>query len=87
MKNNYLTEGINALQYVATSLQDNPIMQAIQLGLSILTSIILITYRIWKWHKDAMKDGKLSDEEIEEGMNIINDIHDTIKSKDDEPKH
>jgi hypothetical protein len=34
-----------------------------------------------------MKDGKLSEEEIEEGMNIINDIHDTIKSKDDEPKH
>lgn len=87
MKNNYLTEGINALQYVATSLQDNPVMQGIQLGLSILTSIILIAYRLWKWHKDAMKDGKLSEEEIEEGMNIINDIHETIKPKDDEPKH
>ena len=87
MKHNYLTEGVNALQYVATALQDNPIMQGIQLGLSILTSIILIAYRIWKWHKDAMKDGKLSEEEIEEGMNIINDIHETIKSKDDKPKH
>lgn len=87
MKHNYLTESINALQYVVTALQDNPIMQGIQLGLSILTSIVLIAYRLWKWHKDAMKDGKLSEEEIEEGMNIINDIHETIKSKDDEPKH
>lgn len=87
MKHNYTCEVFNTLQYVLATIQDNPIWQGIQLGLSILTSIILIAYRIWKWHKDAMKDGKLSEEEIEEGMNIINDIHETIKSKDDEPKH
>lgn len=87
MKHNYTCEVFNTLQYALSTIQDNPIWQGIQLGLSILTSVVLIAYRLWKWHKDAMKDGKLSEEEIEEGMNIINDIHETIKSKDDEPKH
>lgn len=86
MKHNYTCEVFNTLQYVLATIQDNPIWQGIQLGLSILTSIILIAYRIWKWHKDAMKDGKLSEEEIEEGAKIINEgldeVNDKVNGKD-----
>lgn len=86
MKHNYTCEVFNTLQYALATIQDNPIWQGIQLGLSILTSIILIAYRIWKWHKDAMKDGKLSEEEIEEGTKIISDcleeVNDKVNGKD-----
>ena len=86
MKNKYITEALNAIQYMAVALQDNPILQGVQLGLSILTSIILITYRISKWHNEATKDGKFTKDEVEEGFKIINDglkdVNDKVNGKD-----
>lgn len=86
MKNNYVTEALNAMQYVATALQDNPIWQGVQLALSILTSVVLIAYRIWKWHDEATADGKITKDEIEEGAKIISDgleeVNDKVNGKD-----
>ena len=86
MKNNYITEALNAMQYMAVALQDNPILQGVQLGLSILTSIVLVAYRIWKWHNEATKDGKITKDEIEEGAKIISDgleeVNDKVNGKD-----
>lgn len=86
MKNNYVTEALNAMQYMAVALQDNPILQGMQLGLSILTSIVLVVYRIWKWHDEATKDGKITKDEIEEGAKIISDglkeVNDKVNGKD-----
>ena len=86
MKNKYITEALNAMQYMAVALQDNPILQGVQLGLSILTSIILVAYRIWKWRNEAKKDGKITKDEIEEGFKIINDgleeVNDKVNGKD-----
>lgn len=86
MKNNYVTEALNAMQYMAVALQDNPILQGVQLGLSILTSIVLVAYRIWKWHNEATKDGKITKDEIEEGAKIISDgleeVNDKVNGKD-----
>ena len=63
MKNKYITEALNAIQYMAVALQDNPILQGVQLGLSILTSIVLVAYRIWKWWNEAKKDEKITKDE------------------------
>ena len=86
MKHNYVTEALNAMQYMMAALQDNPILQGVQLGLSILTSIVLVTYRIWKWHNEATKDGKITKDEIEEGAKIISDgleeVNDKVNGKD-----
>ena len=86
MKYNYVTEALNAMQYMAVVLQDNPILQGVQLGLSILTSIVLVAYRIWKWHNEATKDGKITKDEIEEGAKIISDgleeVNDKVNGKD-----
>ena len=81
MKNNYICESINALQYALATIQDNPIWQGIQLGLSILTSIVLIAYRLWKWHNEATKDGKITKDEVEEGAKIISDGLEDINGK------
>ena len=86
MKNKYITEALNAMQYMAVALQDNPILQGVQLGLSILTSIILVAYRIWKWHDEAKADGKITKDEVEEGFKILNDgledVNDKVNGKD-----
>lgn len=86
MKHNYVTEALNAMQYMAIALQDNTILQGVQLGLSILTSIVLVAYRIWKWHNEATKDGKITKDEIEEGAKIISDgleeVNDIVNGKD-----
>ena len=81
MKHNYTCEVFNAIQYALATIQDNPIWQGIQLGLSILTSVVLIAYRLWRWHNEATKDGKISKEEIEEGAKIISDGLEDINGK------
>lgn len=81
MKHNYTCEVFNTLQYVLATIQDNPIWQGIQLGLSILTSVVLIAYRLWKWHDEATADGKITKDEIEEGAKIISDGLDDIDDK------
>ena len=84
MKNNYTTEALNAFQYLATALQENPVLKWVQLGLSILTSVILIGYRLWKWYREAKKDGKIDDKEIDEGFEILSDgLEDINNSLDD----
>ena len=86
MKNNYMTEVLNVFQYLATTLQENPALKWVQLGLSILTSVILIGYRLWKWWKEAKKDGKIDDKEIDEGLEILSngleDINNSLDDKD-----
>lgn len=86
MKHNYTCEVFNTLQYALAAIQDNPILQGVQLGLSILTSIVLVAYRIWKWHNEATKDGKITKDEIEEGAKIISDgleeVNDKVNGKD-----
>lgn len=86
MKRNYTCEVFNSLQYFLATIQDNPIWQGIQLGLSILTSVVLIAYRLWKWHDEATADGKITKDEIEEGAKIISDgleeVNDKVNGKD-----
>ena len=81
MKNNYTCEVFNMIQYALATIQDNPIWQGIQLGLSILTSVVLIAYRIWKWHNEATADGKITKDEVEEGFKIVNDGLEDINGK------
>ena len=83
---NYILEVFNAVQYVLAVLQSNEVFQIIEFVLSIIVSIVLLIYRIWKWWKDANKDGKITKEEIEDGVNIVvggvEEIKDKVKEDD-----
>lgn len=78
--------GGNVLQYLLTSIQTNEIFQIVEMVLAIITSIILLIYRIWHWVKETKEDGKITQEEIEEGLDILSsgveDIKDSIKKGD-----
>ena len=83
---NYILEVFNAVQYVLAVLQTNEVFQIIEFVLSIIVSIVLLIYRVWKWWKDANKDGKITKEEIEDGINIVvggvEEIKDKVKEDD-----
>ena len=83
---NYIAEIFNGMTYVLVVLQTNETFQLVELIISIAVSVVLLAYRIWKWWKEANKDGKITKEEIKDGIDIIvdgvEDIQDKIKEKE-----
>ena len=73
--------GGNGIGYVLTAIQTNPTFQYIELAISITLSIVLLAYRIWKWWKEAKKDGKITKEEIKDATDIIMGGVEDIKDK------
>lgn len=73
----------NGVTYVVALSQTNEIFQIVELVFAILTSVILLLYRLWKWYNEAKKDGKITREEIKDGIDIIVDGVDDIKKKGD----
>lgn len=74
----WLTLTGNAGIYVLAGIQTNEVFQIVELVLAILTSIVLLAYRLWCWYKEAKKDGKITTEEIKEAGEIIqNSLEDT----------
>jgi hypothetical protein len=61
----------NGLQY-ALALEDiNEIGNTVSMILAIICSLIIIVPKLIKWFKKAIADGKITKEEIEEGISII----------------
>lgn len=76
----YVLSGVNLCQYAAALVQVDEVLKWIQLGLALICSIVLLAYRIWKWHKDASKDGKIDKKEVDELVETIKDGAEEIKS-------
>ena len=76
----------NVFTYILAFVQTNETFQMVEMILAILTSIVILAYRIWQWWKEAKKDGKITKEEIKDGLDIIingaEDIKDKIKKGD-----
>ena len=69
----YIADGIAVIM---TGLQTNEVFQLISLLITIvasLFSVIFTAIRLIYWFKEASKDGKLTDEEIQQGKDIIQD--------------
>lgn len=79
----------NAVTYAITFADLEQVLKVVSLVLSIITSIIILISTIVRWWKKATADGKITKDEIKEGVDIIvggvNDISDNIK-KDKEEK-
>ena len=60
--------GISA---IGTSIQVDEILRYVSLGITILGGLITLITQIIAWYKKAKADGKITKEEIEEGLNII----------------
>lgn len=77
MKNSYglnwLADGVAVIM---TAIQTNEVFQIISLVCTIvatLFSIALTGVRLFYWFKEAKKDGKITQEEVDEANKIIDD--------------
>ena len=75
-----------ALSAVGTGLQTSEVLQIISLVLTIIGSLITIALAIINWWKKAKADGKITSDEIQEGIEIIQDGIDDLKDKTKEDK-
>lgn len=71
---------------IFTALQTNQIFQTISLILTCLATLVTIAYTIYKWYKNAKKDGKIDEQEIKEGIDIIKDATDKVKELSNKDK-
>lgn len=62
-----------------TLVQYNEVFQVIQLVLTIVSLLITIAYSVWVWYKKAIADGKITADEIKDGINIVADGVEEIK--------
>ncbi len=61
----------NVGTYALAAIQQNEIFQIIEFSVSILASLVIIAFRLWAWWKKAKEDGKITKEEIDEAIDII----------------
>ena len=76
------------LQATLGAINTNKLFQIITFALSVATALVTLIYNVWKWYKEAKKDGKITIEEIEAGLNIVKDevqkIEDSISKNEKE---
>lgn len=81
MKYKPVTEWIGCgISTVFTVLQTNETWQIICLVLTAISITVTTAFTIYKWVKSATKDGKITEEELEEGVKIIQDGVENIKN-------
>lgn len=76
--------GISAL---GTAMQTNELLQTISLVITIIGGLItFIIMPVINWYQNAKKDGKITKEEVDEGVKIIQDGLDKLKDQDKKEK-
>ena len=67
---------IAALETMVTVSQTNEVFQTIQIIISALAGAVALAYTIWRWYKNAKKDGKITPDEVD-------DLFEQITKKED----
>lgn len=57
-----------AVETILAVSQANETLQAIQIVLACITFVVTIAYTIWKWYRNAKKDGKIDEDEVDDLM-------------------
>lgn len=89
MKTELIAGGVGAtLGVVGTVTQTNEILQTISLIITIIGAVIfMIIVPLISWYQKAKKDGKITSEEIKDGIDIvvggIKDVKDKLEDKED----
>ncbi len=83
--NDLLTWTGSVIGTITTALQTDEVLRYVQLILTILSTLFAIAFTIYKWHKKANEDGKITKEEVKElGDDLTEILGDKEKEKKDE---
>lgn len=88
MKEEIITGSVGtALSFVGTATSTNEILQTISLIITIIGGIItFVVVPLLTWYKNAKKDGKITKEEIKDGIDILKEGIDKVSNKEKEDK-
>lgn len=77
MNNNHgwIGTGISA---ILTIVQTNEVFQIISLVLTIITTLLTFIFTIYKWIKLSKEDGKIDEDEIKQGIEIVEDFKESL---------
>ena len=67
---------IAVLETMVTVSQTNEVFQTIQIIISALAGAVALAYTIWRWYRNAKKDGKITPNEVD-------DLFEQITKKED----
>lgn len=86
MKNELIGGGLGTiLSATGTALQTNEVLQTISLIITIIGGLLTIVMAGITWWKNAKKDGKITEDEIKEGVDILQEgiekINDSLDDK------
>lgn len=90
MKNEFIAGGVGAtLGAVGTATQTNEILQTISLVITIIGAIIsMIVVPLISWYQKAKKDGRITSDEIKDGIDTLVDgvkeVQDKLEDKNEE---
>ena len=76
----------NGLMYCCSMAQVEQVLRIASFALSVAISVLILVSRIIDWWKKAHADGKITKDEIEEGVKIISDGVGDIKHQIDSHK-
>ena len=76
--------GLISLSAAFTALQTNEVFQTVSLVVTILSGIVSIVFIIWRWWKQAKKDGKVDGEDIGQLLDDLSEGLKDIKSDIDD---
>lgn len=72
---------IAVLETMVTVSQTNEVFQTIQIVISALAGAVALAYTIWRWYRNAKKDGKITEDEVDDLFEQI------TKKEDSEDEH
>lgn len=79
------TEGmVNACSYVLTATMTKEVFQIISLVVSIIGTLVIVFTKVYDWYVRAKEDGKITKEEIKEGVKTITPEIEKLKDEADE---
>ena len=78
--------GANGLQYAISLAQVEDVLRIAGIILSVIISLLIIIDKVISWWKKAKADGKITEDEIKEGVEIIKDGAEDIKDHIEDKK-
>lgn len=70
----------SAFVSVLASIQIDDVLKYVNIALAILSTLVALAFTLYKWLKEAKKDGKITTNEFIDAVNKVGDIVDDTKS-------
>ena len=77
---------LEAVAIGGTATQTKQVFQFVSLALTVLSIAVSLAFTLYKWYKEAKKDGKITKDEIMEAVEHTAEAVDSIKGAVDSAK-